>query len=205
MKSARLMLTFSLVVAACGDPSGPPKPITSLPRQLTVSEQRVIEASNAFSFDLLKQVRATETRDNVFLSPLSASMSLGMTLNGAAGNTFTQMRNALRFGDLSQEQINASYRGLIDLLLRLDESVEVSIANSSWARKGTSFEPAFFAAVKQSFDAEARELDFALPSAKDTINAWVKASTRNRIPTIIDRIDPLDILFVINAIYFKGN
>jgi serpin B len=44
-----------------------------------------------------------------------------------------------------------------------------------------------------------------MPSAKDTINAWVSASTRNRIPTIIDSIDPLNILFVINAIYFKGS
>jgi serine protease inhibitor len=205
MKSARLILAFSLVAAACDDPSGPPKQITNLPRQLTVSEQRVIDASNAFSFDLLKQVRAMESEDNVFLSPLSASMSLGMTLNGTAGNTFAQMRNTLRFGELSQDQINASYRGLIDLLLKLDDHVELSIANSTWARKGTPFEPGFFAAVKQSFDAEARELDFGMPSAKDTINAWVKASTQNRIPKIIDSIDPLDILFVINAIYFKGS
>src|SRR5262245_26521527 len=100
MKPARLILLFSLIAAACGDPSGPPKAITSLPRQLTVNEQHVIDASNAFSFDLLKNVRATETSENVFLSPLSASMSLGMVLNGAAGNTFTQMRNTLRFGEL---------------------------------------------------------------------------------------------------------
>ena len=199
------MLTLSLVLAACGDPSGPPKAITSLPRQLTVTEQRVIDASNAFSFDLLNQVRATETAENVFLSPLSASMSLGMTLNGAAGNTFTEMRSALRFGELSQQEINASYRGVIDLLLSLDKSVDISIANSTWTRKGTPIEPAFFAAVKQSFDAEARELDFGMPSAKDTINAWVSASTRSRIPKIIDSIDPQDIMFVINAIYFKGS
>src|SRR5262245_39894041 len=101
MKSARLIFTLSLTAAACGDTAGPPKQITNLPRQLTVSEQRVIDASNAFSFDLLKQVRATESEDNVFLSPLSASMSLGMTLNGAAGNTFAQMRSTLRFGELS--------------------------------------------------------------------------------------------------------
>ena len=205
MNFVRSILPVILFVSACGDPSGPPEALQSLPRQLTVGEQQVIQASNAFSFDLLKQVRATETGENVFLSPLSASMSLGMTLNGAAGTTFEQMKSTLRFGQLSQSDINASYRGLLDLLLKLDNSVEISIANSVWARKGTPFQPAFFAAVKQSFDAEARELDFGVPSAKDTINAWVRTSTRNRIPTIIDSIDPLDIMYVINAIYFKGN
>jgi serine protease inhibitor len=204
MKLARSILPVTLFLFACGDPSGPPEALQSLPRQLTVGEQTVIQASNSFSFDLLKQVRATEVGDNVFLSPLSASMSLGMTMNGAAGNTFAQMRSALRFGNLSQEQINASYRGLLDLLLSLDNTVEISIANATWARKGIPFEPGFMTAVKQSFDAEARQLDFALPSAKDTINAWVRTSTRNRIPSIIDEIDPQDIMFVINAIYFNG-
>jgi serine protease inhibitor len=205
MKLTCLILTVTLVLSACGDPSGPPTPLQNLPRQLTVAEQQIVQASNTFSFDLLKQVRANDTGDNVFLSPLSASMSLGMVLNGAAGNTFDQMRNTLRFGQLSQADINASYRGLLDLLLRLDNSVEITIANSTWARKGMTFMPAFFTAVKQSFDAEARELDFSLASAKDTINAWVRTSTRGRIPSIIDQIDPLDIMFVINAIYFKGN
>jgi serine protease inhibitor len=205
MSLFRSIIPVALLLAACGDPSGPPEPLQNLPRQLTVGEQQIIQASNTFSFDLLKQVRATESAENVFLSPLSASMSLGMVLNGAAGNTFEQMRSTLRFGQLSQAEINASYRGLLDLLLGLDKSVEITIANSTWARKGTLFVPAFFTAVRQSFDAEARELDFSLPTAKDTINAWVRTSTRNRIPSIIDQIDPLDILFVINAIYFKGN
>jgi serpin B len=205
MNVFRAIIPATLVLAACGDPSGPPEPLENLPRQLTVAEQQIIQASNTFSFDLLKQVRATETGENVFLSPLSASMSLGMVLNGAAGNTFDQMRSTLRFGQMSQADINASYRGLLDLLLKLDNSVEITIANSTWARKGIPFVPAFFTAVKQSFDAEAKELDFGLPSAKDTINAWVRTSTRNRIPSIVDQIDPFDILFVINAIYFKGN
>jgi serine protease inhibitor len=205
MKLPCLILAVTLFLSACGDPSGPPKPLETLPRQLTVGEQQVIQASNTFSFDLLKQVRATESAENVFLSPLSASMSLGMTMNGAAGGTFDQMRSTLRFGQLSQADINASYRGLLNLLLKLDNSVEISIANSVWARKNIPFEPTFFTTVRQSFDAEARQLDFSLPSARDTINGWVKAATRDRIPTIIDRIDPLDIMFLINAIYFKGN
>jgi serine protease inhibitor len=196
---------MALVLSACeGDPSGPPSEIKSLPRQLTVAETHVIQASNAFSFDLLKQVRAIESDPNVFLSPFSASMSLGMTMNGAAGRTFDEMRSTLRFGELSQQEINESYRGVMQMLLGLDKSVEISIANSTWARKGIAFQPAFTSAVQQWFDADTRVLDFALPTAKDTINAWVNAETRNRIPTIIDGISD-ELMFLINAMYFKGN
>ncbi|MBI4408350.1 MAG: serpin family protein, partial [Gemmatimonadetes bacterium] len=201
-----LAVLIAGLFAACGeDPIGPPPPILELPRELTVAEQRVIEASNRFAFDLLREVRRRTEAPNLFLSPLSASMALGMTLNGAAGQTFDQMRATLGFGPLTQEEINTSYRDLIQLLLNLDRGVEMRIANSTWARKGFTFEPGFFTTVRDFFDAETRELDFDLPGAVDTINAWVKAKTRGRIDSIVEEIDPLDIMFLLNAVYFKGN
>jgi serpin B len=200
------MAAALIALAACGDPSGPPAPITQLPRALTGAEQQIIQSSNRFAFDLLREVHATEESDaNVFLSPLSASMALGMTLNGADGRTFEQMRDALGFEGLNQADINASYRSLIDLLLGLDPAVETVVANSVWARSGFAFEPAFFDAVRAHFKAEARELNFGLPTAKDTINAWVRNQTRERIDGIVDEIHPLDIMFLLNAVYFKGN
>lgn len=202
------MAAALIVLATCGDPSGPrtPTPITELPRALSEAEQQVIQSSNRFAFDLLREVHAgAEPGANVFLSPLSASMALGMTLNGADGRTFEQMRGALGFTDLQQADINASYRSLIDLLLGLDPAVETVVANSVWGRRGFAFEPAFFDAVREHFKAEARVLDFELPTAKDTINAWVRKQTRERIDGIVDRVGPLDIMFLLNAVYFKGN
>jgi serpin B len=195
-----------ILAAACGDPSGPPAPIKELPRALTAAEQALIQSSNRFAFDLLREVHARgDAGANVFLSPLSASMALGMTLNGADGRTYEQMRGTLGFGELPQAEINASYRSLIDLLLGLDPAVETAVANSVWARRGFAFEPTFFDAVRQHFKAEARELDFGLPTAPDTINAWVRKQTRDRIDGIVDEIKPLDIMFLLNAVYFKGN
>jgi serpin B len=107
-----------LLVGACGDPTAPgfdgaPAVIEALPRALTGSERAVIEASNAFSMSLLREVDARDPAANVFLSGLSASMALGMTMNGAAGATWDAMRETLHFGDLSEENINASYRDLM--------------------------------------------------------------------------------------------
>lgn len=183
----------ALLAGGCGKkPAAPDMMIAELPRELSVAERQVITSSNAFAFDLLREVRARTAEENIFLSPFSASMTLGMAMNGAAGATLDQMRSALHFEALSQEEINASYRRLLALLLGLDPRVEIEIANSAWARKGASFVPSFFEKVRRSFGAEVRELDFDLPTAPDTINAWAREKTRGRIESIIESIDPLD-------------
>ena len=199
---------LSGLLQGCGsDGVGPPDPITELPRDLTLAEEQLIGRSNTFGFDLLKEVDAAReaSTPNTILSPLSASMALGMALEGADGQTFTAMKDALRFQGLSREEVNASYGGLLDILLELDPEVELGIANSTWSREGFPFHAAYFDAVTANFDAEVQELDFNAPGAKDIINDWVNEKTNGRISEIIDVINPLDILYLINAVYFKGS
>ena len=100
--------TLSLAVilalaAACSGATEPdsnePRPVLdALPRPLTAGEQRVIGAANDFSFALFRRLSAAHQNDNVFTSPLSASMALGMAMNGAAGTTYDEMRATLGFG-----------------------------------------------------------------------------------------------------------
>ncbi len=197
------------LVLACGDPVGPtlPDPITQLPRVLTPSEQIVIAGSNTFGFDLLREVDTgrESSQPNTVLSPFSASMALGMALEGAEGDTYTEMQTALGFEGMTREEINASYGGLLELLLNLDPSVEIAVGNSAWSRQGFPFKSEYFDAITNSFQAVVRELDFDDPGAKDIINQWVRDQTNGRIEEIIDEISPLDILFLINAVYFKGD
>jgi serpin B len=44
----------------------------------------------------------------------------------------------------------------------------------------------------------------SLIGRKDIINAWVKEQTHGRIEQIVDQITPDHVMFLINAIYFKG-
>jgi len=194
--------------AACSAPSdesqGPPPLLTQLPRTLSAPEALVIDAGNRFGFDFFQQVRRGAPDSNLFLSPFSAAMALGMTLNGAAGTTLDSMRAALRLGSAPLGELDASYRSVIDLLLGLDESTEFRIANSIWADAGFPFLSEFLAAARQSFDAEVRSLDLQAPASLATINAWVRDKTSGKIPAILDRIDSEEVMFLINAIYFKG-
>ena len=196
-----------LATAGCGwlptDPSPRVNEITRLPRTLSAAEVEVIGASNQFAFGLLEQANHPDA--NLFLSPLSASMALGMTMNGAAGETWNQMRDVLGFGGLAEEEINAAYASLLELLVGLDPSVETALGNSVWTRQGFPVHADFLAAVRETFDAEVAELDFASPSASGRINEWVKAATNDRIEDIVPAVIPGDVvMYLINAIYFKA-
>ena len=196
-----------LAPAACGDPVTGPSDgtdeITQLPRALSAAEVESIAANNRFAFGLLAQ--ANRPGANLFLSPLSASMALGMTMNGAAGETWNQMRDVLGLGGLAQDQINVSYESLLELLVGLDPTVETAIGNSVWTRQGFPVHADFLASVRETFDAEVAELDFASPSASERINGWVDAATNGRIEDIVPAVIPgTVVMYLINAIYFKA-
>jgi len=191
--------------AACSQSTAPgADPITELPRPLTTAEQALIGASNVFGLELVGRVASADARPNVVLSPLSASMALGMTLNGANAATFDSMRAALGFGELTQAEINDSYRELIDLLTDLDPAVRFEIANAVWAREGVPFHPAFFDAVTAAFDAAVESRDFADPATVDAINAWVASKTDGLIDSIVEELDETLVMLLVNAIYFDG-
>lgn len=205
-------LGFSLVLAlaACSEsPSSPgrqPAPLTALPRNLTASELTVRDASNVFAFAWWSRLNAAQPDANLFVSPLSASFALGMTLNGAAGATLDQMRDALQLPDVPVTQLNEGYRSLLALLTSLDPAVTARIANSIWYRQDFPFHEAFLATMRAQFDAEVSGLDFANEAASlSAINGWVSAKTSGRIPSIVDRINDNSVMFLINAIYFNGN
>jgi serpin B len=195
------MLVF---LAACASDPAAPSTLTALPRALTDREQLVASTGNTFSFDLLRQVNLDQAQSNVFISPLSASMALGMALNGAAGVTGDEMRHALGFGDAPQQSINEGYRGLIELLRGLDRRTELRVANAIFYRRDFPFEQPFLETGKSYFDASIQGLDFNAPASRGTINTWVSRATNAKIPTIVDQIDPNDVMFLINAVYFKG-
>ena len=198
------------LAAACTSSTGPgtdePGPtLDALPRALTAGEQRVIGAANDFSFALFRRLSTAQQNDNVFTSPLSASMALGMAMNGAAGTTYDEMRATLGFGATATEtEIGESYKSLIALLRGLDPSVDFRIANSIWYRTGFPVNQSFLDEGRNWFDARVSAIDFSSPTTVPTINDWVSTATVGKIPTIIETIRDDQIMFLINAIYFKG-
>lgn len=207
MTRARLsmgMIGLLLLLSSCSkQDNGPVAPPPA--RDLTKTESEILTANNTFGLKLFRTVNASEGSSDVFLSPFSVAMALGMTLNGANGETKDAMQRTLEFHGLTDAEINQSYRSLMELLAGLDPKVTVQIANSIWSRMGFPVEAEFTATNKTYFNAETATLDFDSPDAVKTINDWVSSATHGKIPTILDEQIARDVvMYLINAIYFKG-
>jgi serpin B len=199
-----LIATIALIFAVVTCTNCPTTPGNREVRELTSVEKALVEADNNFGLKIFREINKAEKDKNVFISPLSISMALGMTLNGANGETKEAMQNALELAGLSDQQINENYQSLIDLLVGLDPKVKFQIANSIWYRNDFAFKESFININKKYFYAKVAGLDFTNPQSANIINSWVEDNTNGKIKKIVDQIEPQIVMFLINAIYFKG-
>ncbi len=172
---------------------------------LTPNQKSLVLSNNAFGFDMFRTINKAENTDkNIFISPLSISLALAMTYNGADGDTKTEMQNTLRFPDLSSDEINGYFQNLSNTLLDLDPTVKLGIANSIWYREEFYVLPDFISINQSYYNAEVKALDFGDPASVNKINGWVATKTNDKIKKVIDEISSDMVMFLINAIYFKG-
>lgn len=172
---------------------------------LSRAEEQWASESSAFAFRLFQQVNSTETEQpNWMVSPLSASMALAMTANGAGGNTLEEMKNTLGFSDFDLNGMNTYYQKLITELLNLDNSTQLGIANSIWIDEGLPILDSFVKVNQDMYDAEVRSVDFSSPDTKNIINGWCASKTNNAIAEIFSSTPANMKLSLINVLYFKG-
>ncbi len=176
----------------------------SEPRELTETEEQLVECDNRFALKLFRAIVDDEHDENIFISPLSIAMNLGMVYNGAAGSTQDAMQKTLELADITIEEVNEAYKGLIEILTELDSDVDFRIANSIWYREGLELKETFCDICETYFEALVSALDFGDPASVNVINDWVNQNTDGKITEIMDMIDPELLVLVLNAIYFKG-
>jgi serpin B len=160
-----------------------------------------VALEGGFDIDILKQnyLLPSEVKNTV-LSPLSIKIAMSMAAEGAQGETLEEMQTVLGTDDNIKER----YQDLIEDSVG-NEDITIEIANSLWLRDGLAFKSSFLEIVENYYYAEARNLDFNSPTAKDIINGWVSKQTRDKIPAIVDEIASDDVAFLINAIYFNAS
>jgi serine protease inhibitor len=206
MKKPLSLFFTVLLVIGCTNQNDPIAaiPTDAKPIVLKAGMEKRIGQDNEFAFDLLKKTIAGFDQANVFVSPLSVSIALGMAWNGANGQTKTEMETALKMSGISVSDINEYYKLMQTTLPTIDPTTKLSIANSLWYRTGFPVKSDFLQINSDYFNAYVRELDFSQAWAKDTINNWCAKKTNKLIPSIIDYISPDMRMYLINAVYFKG-
>ncbi|CAN5317162.1 serpin family protein [soil metagenome] len=159
-----------------------------------------------FAFDLAKQVNTAEGQTrNVFISPLSLHIALGMILNGANGQTAQEIQKTLKLDAQTLAEANTTYQNLMENLPTVDPGVTVTLANSVWNRNTFPVETSFQDILKTTFKADVSAENFDDPATVGKINAWASQKTNGKIPKVIDQIQENDVMFLLNALYFKGD
>jgi serpin B len=201
-KAASYLLILILFVSCSETPE---EPQDYEPIRLDLKSQEIVNTTNDFGFDLFKEIINENGNENLMISSLSVAQALGMTWNGAQGATRDEMTQMLGFSVDNEKELNNSNKTIREALLKADNMVEMKIANSIWFRNTFSVDQGFVDINREYYDAEVKALDFNdVAGSKKIINGWVSDRTNGRIPAIVDRINPEDIMFLINAVYFKG-
>jgi serpin B len=167
-------------------------------------------ASNQFGWDLYAKLGSKAEGENLFFSPTSISMALGMTYAGARGDTAEQMAKVLHW-EGEQAGIHADMAGWIAHLNAIDQGqeYELRVANRLWAQRGYAFLPEFLKITRERYRAELGQVNFESQTeqARQTINRWVEQQTAQKIENLLPRgaIEARTKLVLTNAIYFKGD
>lgn len=209
MKNSAI-ITLSLVtftgLFSCSKGDGGQEPdLTPKNLELSAMAPEVIANGNEFGIELFTKV-AQEENKNLMLSPLSASAALTMLLNGCEGATYSQLKTTLKYPEsMTISEINEVYKSLVSQLLDVDPKVKLALANAIFYRQGFSVKNPFLSTMTTDFDAEIAGLDFNQPSALATINKWASDNTNGKIPKVLDEISQDAVMFLMNALYFKGD
>jgi len=154
----------------------------------------------------MKQVVGERPNDNVFISPHSVSAALQMVWQGAAGETKTEMDQALALSNFKPEAAGAAYKELDASIKSAAAKIALNVANSIWYAPNIELKPQFRSLNQNFYGAKLSALDFTDPRSAGVVNSWVSEATRGKISKIVE--PPLSSrtgLILVNAIYFKGN
>ena len=160
-----------------------------------------VDGYNGFGLDLLKQLGGK--KQNVFLSPASVYLALGMASNGAQGGTAADFQTVLHTQGENSDAFNRNCTALQSLMS--DKSFR--LANSIWIdssfRKNVS--DRFLKQNSTSFGATVGTLDFSSAGAPGIVNSWVKHNTAGRINSVVEKFPAKTVMAMVDTVYFKAN
>ena len=167
-------------------------------------QDSLVNSYNQVGLDIFKtSYNHIDVDSNLLISPYSISVAMTMAYMGANGTTKEEMGEVLHLTSLSDFSINNSNLEIMDSLQTsgLDTML---IANSIWYRDDIQLVDDFTNVCKDKYLSQVEELNFYNLNAKDIINEWVSDNTNGKITELVEEVTPDNVLFIINALYFKG-
>jgi serine protease inhibitor len=172
-------------------------------RPITFEEQLLIEQSNQLTFEFLTQLSEKEPNSNVFISPFSIGMAMGMIYNGVDEQGKKQLNSMMGFSG-SEIMVNKTFNQLTELLKRIDKDVKISIANSFYHDRKFVLNELFKDKIMAYYDADAEALNFESTHASNYINRIFSIKMNRDIEKINFPISSDYNTLQINAVGFSG-
>ncbi|ESO86044.1 hypothetical protein LOTGIDRAFT_129913, partial [Lottia gigantea] len=160
-------------------------------------------ATSKFSLDLYNKFSIKNK--NLIISPFSVFTALAMVSLGSKGQTMDEIYKTLNIQHLGDD-VHQAFHYYTSLLQGLT-NVTLNNANGMFVKPGTQLLPEFSNKMKQFYDAKVQEFDFSNPKGPEApINDWVSKQTAGMIKDFLKpgSVDGNTIMWLINAIYFKG-
>lgn len=173
------------------------------------SEYRAMnEKNNDFTWRIFNYVasqKAAEDGSNMVISPYSLAVDLAMLNNGVAGDSQSELKQFLAFGDYSVDDINDYFAVLTRGLLKEDASTIFTSANAMWYDTNFSIKKAFSSTLESWYKAETHAAEMKSQQTLNDINKWVSDNTNGMIEKIFESVDEIpDASTLLNAIYLKS-
>jgi len=167
-------------------------------------DKKQFVSEKSFDFELLSKMPSDK---NYMISPYSLKMALAMAANGADGQTKQEILDNTGIIDLWE--FDKKNMGFIEKS-NSNKLVEFNIANSIWFNKDyfndekLNFSDKFKFIIEEIYGGSASDVDNK--NGAKTINDWISKETNGKIKDVIkDDMLPEVLMFLVNAIYFKGD
>lgn len=163
---------------------------------------RKLRPLNEFSFSLYAELK--KENQNVFFSPLSAYLSLGILSDGAGGTNKIQIDSVLGLGKKV---------GIVQVRSGIDEMVshyvgngKIQLANGCWVDQSIVLKKNFLNAFLNQPLSSIDVVDMSDPtSVVEGVNAWADNVTEGTIPNLIsvNAITPQTKMLLCNSLYMN--
>jgi serpin B len=204
MKTFIAFISISVILfAACQKNDDKPVPAKEVDEKL---KSEITDQNNNFSVDIFRRMVANDSVEkNVFISPLSMYYALAMAGIGSDGDTRQEFNSVLGWSFANDSLLMEAMKQITADIKPTNNKITLEIANSLWQNPIFEVYQTYKDNVSNYFDAEVKELDVTNPDAVNIINSWIENKTHDKIKDMLDAIPNDVLLYLINAIYFKGD
>ena len=174
---------------------------------LTTEQQALCQQLTTFSWQLLDQLYRQSPTQNILFSPFSIETELGMIINGMQGEGKNELKALLclnAYEGISDEALNTFFATMATGIEEADNMTRFTSSNAVWHRKDWALNPNFQNALQQDYGVEIFPITFTEQTAND-INQWCAEKTHGRIPNLVPKTTSLDVMHLVNAVYFRSN